>query len=137
MSQYKAQHTSAKDPVMKEFSENDGGFKYSKKGKFFKMDEYNYKVPVKDPAKRAKALKVMKNHKEELRRNYRNGWRMAKIKALYKDIEAESLKKERDSEAMQKNFEEILQLLEDERKDAAQWEKDHPTVKFTKRKETY
>jgi len=129
MSQYKAQHTSAKDPIMKEFSENGGGFKYSKKGKFFKMEDYTYKVPVKDPAKRAKALKVIEEHPEELRRNYRNGMRMAKIKALYKDIEAESLKKERDHDKMKAHFAEIIQILEDERKDAAEWEKKHPAKK--------
>lgn len=129
LSHYKAQHTSAKDPVMKEFKGTDAGFKYSKDGKFYKMEDYNYKVPVKDPAKRAKALKVIKDHKEELRRNYRNGWRMAKIKALYKDIEAESLKKERDYDKMKAHFAEIIQILEDERKDAAEWEKKHPAKK--------
>ena len=129
LSHYKTQHTSAKDPVVKEFKGTDAGFKYSKDGKFFKMDEYNYKVPVKDPAKRAKALKVIKDHKEELRRNYRNGWRMARIKFLYGNIESESLKKERDHDKMKAHFAEIIQILEDERKDAAEWEKKHPAKK--------
>ena len=86
MSQYKAQHTSAKDPAMKKLSDNSGGFRYSEKGKFFDINDYQIKKPVEDAAKRANVEKVVKENRELLKRNYRNGWRLARIKALYKDI---------------------------------------------------
>lgn len=84
MSQFKTKNTSANNKTIAKFRELGCSFKYSENGEFFDMDEYNVKLPVKDKETRAKAIAFVTEHNDELKRIYRNGWRMKKIESLYK-----------------------------------------------------